>query len=129
MWEKFLFIASLSGVAAVARAPVGIIRSVPETRAILENLIEEIVAVARARDIALKGDAAAATLAVIDRLPAESTTSMQRDVMEGRPSELASQCGAVVRLGKEVGQDAPLNSLIYGSLLPQELRARGETQF
>lgn len=124
MWEKFLFIATLSGLAAVARAPVGIIRSIPETRAILEELIGEVVAVARARRIDLKEDAAAATMALVDRLPAASTTSMQRDIMEGRPSELESQCGAVVRLGREVGQDAPLNSFIYGSLLPQEMRAR-----
>ncbi|MDQ7784587.1 MAG: 2-dehydropantoate 2-reductase [Desulfomonilaceae bacterium] len=124
MWEKFLFIATLSGLAAVARAPVGIIRSIPETRAILKELIDEVVAVARARRIDLKEDAAAVTMAVVDRLPAESTTSMQRDIMEGRPSELESQCGAVVRLGREVGQDAPLNSFIYGSLLPQEMRAR-----
>jgi 2-dehydropantoate 2-reductase len=129
MWGKFLFIASLSAVAAVARAPVGVLRTVPETRTILEELIKEVVAVARARNIALKADAAEATLAVVDRLPAESTTSMQRDIMEGRPSELASQCGAVVRLGQEVGLTAPLNSFIYSSLLPQELRARGEVQF
>lgn len=129
MWQKFLFIASLSAVAAVTRAPVGIVRSIPETRAILRELIGEIVAVARARKIALKDDAVETTMAVVDRLPAESTTSMQRDIMEGRPSELASQCGAVVRLGQEVGQPAPINSLIYGSLLPQELRARGEVQF
>jgi 2-dehydropantoate 2-reductase len=126
MWEKFLFIASLSALAAVTRVPVGILRTIPETRSMLQELISEIVDVARARNISLKERAAESTMAVVDRLPAESTTSMQRDIMEGRPSELTTQCGAVVRLGREVGQMAPLNSFIYGSLLPQELRARGE---
>lgn len=129
MWDKFLFIASFSGVASITRAPVGTIRSVPETRRILQDVMEEIFAVARARNIALKDNAVEVTMAVVDRLPAEGTASMQRDIMEGRPSELSSQSGAVVRLGEEVGQPAPLNSFIYASLLPMELRARGKLGF
>src|SRR6185436_14897878 len=35
MWEKFLFIAATSGLGALTRAPAGIIRSQPETRALL----------------------------------------------------------------------------------------------
>ena len=129
MWNKFLFIASFSGVASITRAPVGPIRSVPETRKILQDVMEEISAVARARNIALKDNAVEVTMEVVDRLPAEGTASMQRDIMAGLPSELSSQSGAVVRLGEEVGQPAPLNSFIYASLLPMELRARGELSF
>ncbi|MFO7741708.1 MAG: ketopantoate reductase C-terminal domain-containing protein, partial [Anaerolineae bacterium] len=62
----------------------------------------------------------------IDGLPPDGTASMQRDVMAGRPSELESQNGAVVRLGREAGVETPLHAFIYASLLPQELRARGE---
>ena len=54
---------------------------------------------------------------------------MQRDIMEGRPSELSSQNGAVVRLGRKEGVPVPLNEFIYSSLTPLELRARGEVQF
>jgi 2-dehydropantoate 2-reductase len=129
MWDKFLFIASFSGVASITRAPVGAIRSVPETRRILQDVMEEIFAVARARNIALKDNAVEVTMGVVDRLPAEGTASMQRDIMAGLPSELSSQSGAVVRLGEEVGQPAPLNSFIYASLLPMELRARGDLSF
>ena len=50
---------------------------------------------------------------------------MQRDIMEGRPSELEAQNGAVVRLGREVGVPVPINEFIYHSLLPMELVARG----
>jgi len=51
---------------------------------------------------------------------------MQRDLMEGRPSELEVQNGGVVRLGLEAGVPTPVNSFIYDSLLPQEMKARGE---
>lgn len=129
MWGKFLFIASLSGVGAVTRAPAGVMRTLPETRRMLEDAVKEIAAVAKARKIILKDDAVSATMAVIDGLPPQTTASMQRDIMEGRPSELSSQNGAVVRLGREVGELAPLNQFIYSSLLPLEMKARGEVQF
>ncbi len=54
---------------------------------------------------------------------------MQRDILEGRPSELEAQNGAVVRLAEEAGIDVPVNAFIYHSLLPMELRARGELSF
>ena len=54
---------------------------------------------------------------------------MQRDIINGLPSELDVQNGAVVRLGQEVGVDTPVNSFIYYSLLPMEKRARGQIQF
>jgi 2-dehydropantoate 2-reductase len=54
---------------------------------------------------------------------------MQRDILEGRPSELESQNGAVVRMGREEHVPTPVNEIIYASLLPQELRARGKISF
>jgi 2-dehydropantoate 2-reductase len=129
MWGKFLFIAPFSGVGAVARAPAGVLRSVPETRELLEQAMHEVFAVARARGITLPDDSVDQAMALVDGLPADGTASMQRDIMEGRPSELDAQNGAVVRLGQEVGVATPVHSFIYRSLWPQELQARGEVQF
>jgi 2-dehydropantoate 2-reductase len=126
LWEKFLFIAALSGVGAVTRAPVGVLRSLPETRRLLEEAMAEILAVAQALGIALSPETVTETMAFVDGLPASGTASMQRDVMAGRPSELESQNGAVVRLGREAGVETPMHSFIYHSLLPQELRVRGQ---
>lgn len=129
MWEKFLFIAPISGVGAVTRAPVGISRSIPETRQLLEQAMQEVVAVAQARKVILSDDAVARKMAFVDSLSPTVTASMQRDVMDGRKSELGSQNGAVVRMGLEAGVPTPVNSYLYYSLLPQELRARGEQEF
>jgi 2-dehydropantoate 2-reductase len=126
MWEKFLTITSFSGVGAVTRAPIGVIRSVPQTREMMVGVMREIIAVANARGIPLGEDAVQRVLAFRDGLPAASTASMQRDIMDGRPSELEWQSGAVVRLGREAGVATPLNAFIYHSLLPQELKARGK---
>jgi len=124
IWEKFLFIAPFSGVGAVARVPAGVLRSVPETREMLKGAMEEVFGLARARRIAIRKDAVAQTLAFVDALPEASTSSMQRDILEGRPSELEYQNGAVVRLARAAGLSVPVNESIYKSLLPQELRAR-----
>ncbi len=129
MWEKFLFIASWGGVGAVTRAPVGVVRRLPETREMMAEAMREILRVGQARQIALSDDSMRKAVAFIDNLQPGSTASMQRDVMEGRPSELESQNGAVVRLGRETGVPTPVHSFLYRSLLPSELRARGELQF
>jgi 2-dehydropantoate 2-reductase len=129
MWRKFLLIATWSGLGAITRAPIGVLRSLPETRQLLEQSLREIFEVAKARNIALPADAVSQTLAYIETFPPHGTASMQRDIMAGRPSELASQNGAVVRLGQEVGVTTPLHAFIYHSLLPLELQARGEVNF
>jgi 2-dehydropantoate 2-reductase len=125
LWEKFLFIAPVSAVGAVTRMPAGAFRAVPETRHLLEQAMWEIVALARARGVALEDQAVERTLAYVDGLPAEGTASMQRDVLEGRPSELDYQVGAVVRLAAPAGVPVPASTFLYASLLPAERRARG----
>jgi 2-dehydropantoate 2-reductase len=126
MWNKFLFIAALSGVGAVSRVPAGVIRSLPETRELLRQALEEIYSVALRSGVALPADAVARTLEFIDGLSPDGTASMQRDVLAGRPSELEAQVGAVVRLGERLGVEVPVHRTIYAALLPQERRARGE---
>jgi 2-dehydropantoate 2-reductase len=51
---------------------------------------------------------------------------MQRDIMQGRPSELEAQVGAIVKLGRQLGVETPVNRFIYDCLMPQERRARKE---
>jgi 2-dehydropantoate 2-reductase len=125
MWRKFLFIASFSGVGAVTRSPAGVIRTLPETRSLLIEAMREIHAVANGRNIALPESAIDEGMTIIDQLPHEALASMQRDILDGRPSELEAQNGAVVRLGAEVGIPTPIHDFIYRSLLPAEQSARG----
>lgn len=129
MWQKFMLIATWSGIGAITRAPIGVLRSLPETRRLLEQSLREIHEVAVGQKIALPAESIGQTMAFFDNVPPHGTASMQRDIMAGRPSELHSQNGAVVRLGQEVGVSTPLHSFIYHSLLPAELRARGQIEF
>jgi 2-dehydropantoate 2-reductase len=124
MWEKFVFIAAASGVGAVTRQPIGVVRSLPETRNLLLCAMEEVVKVGRARGVNLDENTADRIMtAVVDRAPEGTIPSMQKDIIEGRRSELEAQTGAVVRLGRQKGIPTPVNDFIYASLLPMEQQA------
>lgn len=125
MWSKFIFIAPMSGVGAATRVPVGVWRSMLETRELATSAIREIVSVAMAQGVDLGAEAAVErTLARFDGLPPDATSSLQRDVMEGRPSELDAQLGAVVRIGRAAGVPTPVCEALLALLLPQELTSR-----
>ena len=124
LWVKFLFIASFSGVGAMANAPAGTIRNDPKWRMQIIKAMEEIYALAHARDINLPPDAVDSVMAAVDALPEDATSSMQRDIGAGKPSELDAQNGAVVRMARESGVEVPTHLLIYQTLKPSEEKAR-----
>jgi 2-dehydropantoate 2-reductase len=124
LWEKFLFIAPFSSVAAAARMRAGPLRRTPETRRLLAQAMEEVFRLARARGVGLADDAVERTIKFVDSLPEGATASMQRDLLEGRPSELENQTGAVVRLGREASVPVPVSEFLYAILLPSEQKAR-----
>ena len=125
LWEKFLFVVPFGGVGAVTRVPIGTTRGLPETRRLLWRGMEEIQATGRARGVILPDNAVEKGMGFLDGLDPTGTTSRQRDITEGRPSELEAWNGAVVRLGREAGVPTPTHEFLYASLLPLERRARG----
>ena len=48
----------------------------------------------------------------VDSLAPDVISSLQRDIMAGKPSELEAQTGAVVRFGRELGVPIPVNEFI-----------------
>ncbi len=125
MWEKYLFICAMSGVGAVTRQPVGGFRSIPESRAMFRRALEEVVLVANARGIDLTENSVQSVMERVDQIQPDVMASMQKDIMEGRPSELESQTGALVRMARAVTVSVPTHEFIYASLLPMEKKARG----
>lgn len=125
MWSKFLFIAPMSAIGALTRVPVGVWRSVPETRQIAVRALREMTELAAARGASLPEDAVERTLERYDAMAPESTSSLQRDMMEGKPSELDAQAGAIVRMARAAGVPTPVCDMLYALLLPQEQKVRG----
>lgn len=124
LWKKLLTVTSWAGLGALARSPIGVIRQTPETRALVDRAMDEGIAVGRKLGYALPEGVKAELWAFYDSLPAGSTTSMMRDILAGKPSELDAWNGAIVRFGLQTGVDTPVHAFTYHMLLPAERRAR-----
>jgi 2-dehydropantoate 2-reductase len=118
LWEKFVFLAALSGVTCLARLPVGGVRGDPDLRATFEAAMRETVAVARARSVALADDYVGMQMRFLDGLPADMRSSMLNDLVAGNRLEARWLCGRVVDLAGEAGIPAPVNATIYAALKP-----------
>jgi 2-dehydropantoate 2-reductase len=106
----------VGSVGAHASADVGTMRTTPALRALLESAMREIHGLGRARGIALPDDAVGKAMAFVDGLAPSGTSSLQRDLAAGRPSELDDWTGAVVRLARESGVPTPVHDAIYAQL-------------
>jgi len=100
IWRKLVRLNAIASVTAVAQRPVGFIRSDPEWRKLLEGCVREGSAVAKAEGVAIDQEE---VMRQIDALPEDLTTSLQRDVGKGVPSELEAITGGVLRLAKKHG--------------------------
>lgn len=123
MWKKFLMICS-SALLAVTRSTYGEIREIPETRTMLKNLFTEIYNTAVAEKVNLKEEIVSATMSAVDSWDYNTTSSLTRDVMGGKPSEIEYQNGTVVRLAEKHNIPVPVNKFVYNCILPMEIRAR-----
>lgn len=124
IWTKYLYITTVSALGALTRATHGEMLALPYLKNMMLKTAEEILAVAKAKGVNLPINIIEKQFKIIESLPFETTASLQRDIMEGKPSELEAQNGTIVSLGKELGVKTPINEFIYNALLPQENRAR-----
>lgn len=123
LWKKFIAIC-VSGLLAVTRSTYGEIRELQETRVLMIELLNEIYLLSQKIGINIESDFIDKTVSFIDTFPYDSTSSLTRDVWEGKPSEIEYQNGTVVKLGEKYNLDTPLNRYVYNCILPMEKRAR-----
>lgn len=116
-WEKFVFLVGLSATTSTMGLSIGPIRSHPQTRALLLDLMREVVAVARSHGINLPADFAEQRMEFVDGVAPEMTSSMRHDLVAGNRLELPWLSGAVVELGASVGVPTPLNRAVRDILV------------
>jgi 2-dehydropantoate 2-reductase len=127
MWEKFVFLVGMSSLTALTRLPIAVTRTDPELRALLQQVMGETAALARAEGVALPDDFAIKQMTVIDGLPPAAKASMANDLDSGRPLELPWLAGAVVRRSARAGLAAPANRFIAAALGPYAHGTPGAT--
>lgn len=123
LWKKFISIC-VSGLLAITKSTYGELRELKETRQMMIDLLNEIYTLSRRMRINIEPDFVSKTVSYIDNFPHDSSSSLARDVWEGRPSEIEYQNGTVVKLAAEHGANVPINSFVYNCILPMELKAR-----
>ncbi len=125
LWKKLLMVGSWSGLSALNRSPIGELRDFEPTRALIDAAIGEGIAVARAMGVGGIEEGYKGTLwQFYADLPDVATSSMARDIWDGKPSELDAWNGAIHRFGVACGVPTPVHSFTYHALLPMERRAR-----
>jgi 2-dehydropantoate 2-reductase len=112
IWQKFVFLAGLSGTTTTIRRTIGPIREHPQTRVFLRDVMAEVVAVGRAHGVDLPTDYADVRLALADDVSPAMTSSMHHDLERGNRLEVRWLAGAVVELGRTAGVPTPLNRAI-----------------
>jgi 2-dehydropantoate 2-reductase len=117
-WEKFVFLVAVSSATAVARAPLGVVRSDPDLRWLFEQAMRETWRLGRARGVALADDFVEARMKFADSLHAGMKASLAHDLENRGRLEAPWLCGAVARMSGEAGLDAPVNRAVYAALKP-----------
>ncbi len=123
LWKKFISIC-VSGLLAITKTNYGELRELPESRQLMIDLLNEVYAVGLAAGVTISEDFVGKTVSFIDTFPFETTSSLTRDVWEGKPSEIEYQNGTVVVLGERYGIQTPINRFVYHTILPMEKKAR-----
>jgi 2-dehydropantoate 2-reductase len=104
LWGKLVRLAAIACTTSLADQPLGILRAESTWRAVLGAFLAEGARVAKAEGVVIDP---VAQLAIIDSLPATLTSSMHRDIVAGRFSELDAIAGAIVRAGERHGLGCP----------------------
>jgi 2-dehydropantoate 2-reductase len=118
LWQKAFNLIPMATATALCEAPIGPIRDLPETAALMERLLQEFQAVARACGYELP-DTAHGFLA---NAHPEFTSSMARDFERGRRTELDALTGAIVGLADAHQVDVPATRTAYAVLKLRETR-------
>ncbi len=117
-WAKFVGLATNAALTCLFRLPVGYIYHDPEIIPTALRGFEEVAAVGRALGIALPTDIAQQGLALHQSFPKTMYASMYHDLAKGKPMELDSLSGYIVRQGRALGVPTPIHEMAYLALKP-----------
>lgn len=116
VWEKFIFISALASATSYLNENIGGILNNTENKAIYSSLLIEIAAVAVAKGVTLPDDIVAQTIVKLEKTPKDATSSMHRDFLAGKNTEVVSLTKYVVDLAIKHGVSTPVYQMIEKKL-------------
>jgi 2-dehydropantoate 2-reductase len=113
-WEKFAFLTAMAGSTAALRSPIGPIVADPELRGFFRALMEEAIAVAKAKGVALDPAYLEARMNfVLTQVEPGMKASMAHDLERGNRLELDWLNGKVRELGRALNIPTPAHDTVY----------------
>ncbi len=117
LWAKLLCNCALNAISALGQARYGQIAESNDARQVMQSVVEEVLAVARAAKVILPdiADAKAGMAAAMEIATqmAGALSSTAQDLNRGRPTEIDSLNGYVSRRGAELGVNVPVNHALF----------------
>jgi 2-dehydropantoate 2-reductase len=109
LWDKLLVNVGINALTGITKLHNGQLLDYPEIEELLEKAVSEGVAVAKAKGIALGFDDPVEHAKEVCRATAVNKSSMLQDILQGRKTEIDMMNGAIVREGKAMGIETPVN--------------------
>jgi len=130
LWDKILYNCALNALGAILEVNYGFLAETPELKAIMDEIIKEIFIIAKAYNIPLFWSSAEAYIEhfYTKLLPPTQAhhPSMLQDIQKGKKTEIDALNGAIVKLGKAVGIDTPVNLTLTRLIKGKEQICRGK---
>lgn len=117
-WAKFVGLATNAALTSLFRLPAGHIYHDPDIIPMATRAFGEVAALAQAEGVALPADIVPRTLALHQSFPHTMYASMYHDLAKGRPLELDSFSGHIVRRGRALGLATPVHEMAWLALKP-----------
>nr|WP_319395505.1 2-dehydropantoate 2-reductase [uncultured Desulfobacter sp.] len=127
MWWKFMVNVGVNQSSAMLGAPYKVFQALPEARALMIELMQEVVTLARHRGINLQPRDIDDWLAVLNTLAPDGKTSMLQDIEANRKTEVEIFAGAVENMGKADAIPTPVNSTFLNLIRVKEKTPAGKT--
>ena len=105
--QKFSYVSPMAAVGAGYDVAAWSIQVPGELQNIFKSLVKEVKWLSDAMECSLPEDIVDINLAMMKNQPPETITSMHRDILEGKESELDGLVFEVVRMGEKFGVDVP----------------------
>jgi 2-dehydropantoate 2-reductase len=112
IWSKLIINAAINPLTALTRLPNGKLLAFEGTRAILRDAATEATRVAKRKRIKLIYDDPLAKVESVCENTADNVSSMLQDITRSKRTEIDYLNGVIVRMGKELGIDVPVNAML-----------------
>ncbi len=113
LWGKLCINCGINAITALLRVPNGELLKRSSAADLMEQAATECAAVARGAGIPLPFADAAARVREVAEKTAANRSSMLQDITRGAPTECDAIYGAVVREGRRVEVEAPVNETLW----------------